>query len=200
MSAESPLERIVASLSRLPGVGRRSAERMAWRLVLDRERLLPELIDALTAVREGCRCCSLCGSLTSVAEDPCALCTSPRRDGRLLCVVEQPGDILLIERSGGFHGRYHALMGKISPMHGEGPEDLRFGVLLERVAREQFAEVILALSTDVEGDATASFLAEVLRKRGVAVSRLASGLPARSGIAYSDAVTLAKAIKGRQEA
>jgi recombination protein RecR len=192
--------RLTAALGKLPGVGRRSAERMATRLVREREGLLAELGDALDAVRRTVRCCSKCGSITTVDREPCPLCTSASREGRLLCVVEDPGDVTLIERSGSFNGRYHALMGKLSPMRGEGPNDLRIRALLKRVQDEKVEEVVLALSTDVEGDATASYLTELLRKTGVKVSRLAFGLPVGSGLVYADALTLARAMKGRQDA
>ena len=192
--------RLTASLGRLPGIGRRSAERIAMRLVRDGDDLLPGLMQALEDVRQSLCCCSKCGSITAVGENPCSLCTAEGRDKALLCVVEEPNDILTIERSGAFHGRYHALMGKLSPARGEGPEELRLKALLARVDDEKFEEVILALSTDVEGDATASYIIEALKPRRVRVSRLAFGLPVGSGIAYSDAETLAKALKGRQEA
>jgi recombination protein RecR len=173
---------------------------MAIRLVRERDGLLAELIEALDAVRRTLRCCSKCGSITTVDNEPCRLCVSASRDARLLCVVEDPGDVGNIERSGSYNGRYHALMGKLSPMRGEGPNDLRIKTLLKRVQEEKFEEVVLALSTDVEGDATASYLTELLRQSGVRVSRLAFGLPVGSGVAYADALTLARAMKGRQEA
>lgn len=193
------LANLTACLSRLPGVGRRSAERMALKLVLDRERLLPDLVAALEQAGKEVRCCSLCGSVTAVSEDPCRLCTGPGRDSGILCVVETPSDILLIERSGGFHGRYHALAGKLSPMKGEEIHDLRLESLAERVRKENFREVLLALSTDVEGDSTAAFIADMLRDANVKISRIAFGLPSGSGIMYSDPVTLARAIAGRTE-
>jgi len=200
MKAVPALENLVECFRRLPGIGSRSAERMAMKLVRDTDNLLKELIDSLQKVREAVRCCSKCGCITSRGEEPCRLCTSAARDGSVLCVVEDPNDILVIERSGAFDGRYHALMGKLSPMRGEGPADLRIGALLRRIGAEGIEEVILALSTDVEGDATAAYLAERLRPTGVRVSRLAYGMPAGSGVAYSDPVTLGRAIKGRQEA
>jgi recombination protein RecR len=161
--------------------------------------MIRDLREALQAVGERVRCCAKCGGVTSVDDEPCRLCTSPTRDPDVLCVVEEPGDILMIESSGAFHGRYHALMGKLSPMRGAGPADLRMEALLARVRGEEFKEVILALSTDVEGDATAGYLSETLGREGVKVSRLAFGLPAGSGIAYSDPVTLGRAINGRRE-
>jgi recombination protein RecR len=193
------LEHLMSILGRLPGVGRRSTERIALRLVRDREKgLIGELISALQSVEAEVRLCSLCGSLTSATADPCRLCTDPRRQSRQLCVVEEPGDILLIEKSGAFHGRYHALMGKLSPMRGEGPRQLRLESLMRRVREEEIEEVILALNTDMESDATASYLHDLLQPTGARVSRLAYGIPAGSGIAYSDPVTLSRAIEGRR--
>ena len=144
--------------------------------------------------------CRLCGSVTPLTQNPCRLCSDPGRDGEKLCIVEESDDIALIERSGAFRGRYHALLGRISPMRGEGPSDLRLRTLVERLDQEGFKEVILALSTDVEGDTTASFIHDLLKDRPVKITRLAFGLPAGSGIRYSDPVTLSKAIEGRQKA
>jgi len=193
-------ETLVGCLAKLPGVGRRSAERMAMRLVLDGGGLLKALAGALNDVDRHLCCCSRCGSITAVSRDPCRLCEDPKRDGHVLCVVEDPADIPMIQQSGGFHGRYHALMGKISPTKGAGPGNVRIRSLLDRVEKEGFREIILAMSTDVEGDATASYIADLLKHTKVKVTRLAAGLPASSAILYSDPVTLAKAIKGRQEA
>lgn len=198
MNASEILNRLITCLAKLPGTGRRSAERMALKLARDNNGLLDELTSSLRDVREKICCCSRCGSVTSVDENPCRLCTDPGRDSRVLCVVEDPSDILAIDKSGGFHGRYHAIMGKLAPARGDGPMQLRIDSLLGRVENEKIEEVILALSTDVEGDATASYIAEVLKGRKVKVTRLASGLPSGSGIMYSDALTLAKAIRGRQ--
>jgi recombination protein RecR len=194
-----PVERLIACLCKLPGVGRRSAERMALKLARNPEGALKDLVAALREVAERVRSCPMCGSLTADGRDPCRLCSDPSRDGRTLCVVEDPGDIALIEKSGGYRGRYHALMGRVSPMRGAGPEDLRIRAMLDRVRSDGVGEVILALNTDVEGDATASYLAELLRREKVKVTRLAHGLPAGSGIVYSDPVTLGMALRGRQE-
>ncbi|MDI6773915.1 MAG: recombination mediator RecR [Verrucomicrobiota bacterium] len=193
-------ERLLSALSRLPGIGRRSAERIAVRLARDRDGIMKELVEALEAARNSLCGCGLCGSVTPLDRNPCRLCSDPGRDSDALCVVEEPDDIALIERSGAFRGRYHALMGRISPMKGEGPADLRLRTLAQRLDREGFKEVILALSTDVEGDTTASFIMELLKGRPIRVTRLAFGLPAGSGIKYSDPLTLAKAIQGRQQA
>ena len=194
-----PLDNLVAALSRLPGIGRRTAERMALALVQDQKGLMRILANALLEADEGIASCERCGSVTLAMENPCELCIKPRRDAQVLCVVENPGDIMKIEQSGGFRGRYHALMGKLSPMHGTGAADLRVDKLLQRIADEGIEEVFIALGSDVESDATASYLKEVLTTREVKVSRIAFGLPAGSAIEYSDATTLARAISGRQE-
>lgn len=192
------LDRITVALGQLPGIGRRSAERMAYRLAGDPEGVLRELFQALQDVRENIRLCPLCGSLTTVAEMPCRLCTHPSRDGTMVCVVQDPSDIVALERTGTYKGRYHALMGIISPMHGEGPGDIRLQALIQRLETEGFQELILALGTDAESEATASYLIEVLKPRKLRITRLATGIPVGSGIRYSDGLTLARAMKGRQ--
>lgn len=194
-----PLDNLVAALSRLPGIGRRTAERMAMALIQDRKGLMRILANALLDADESIATCERCGSITLASENPCGLCVRPRKDAQILCVVESPGDILKIEESGGFQGRYHALMGRLSPMHGIGAADLRVDKLLQRVADEKIEEVVIALGTDVESDATASYLKEVLSTRSIRVSRIAFGLPAGSAIEYSDSDTLSRAIRGRRE-
>lgn len=193
------LDQLMKALSRLPGIGRRSAQRIAFALVRRPERL-GALVETLTRVGESVRLCSKCGSVTTVDADPCRLCLDASRVADVLCVVEEPTDIVAIEQSGGFHGRYHALLGRISPMSGTGPDDVRLERLMTRVREEQIAEVILALGTDVEGDATASYVADALHALGVKVTRLALGLPADSGVGYSDPVTLGRALRGRIDA
>ncbi len=198
MKASDHLNRLSAQLGRLPGVGRRTAERMAFRIARDPEGLLAELMEALSGVAAEVRCCSRCGCITTVQEDPCALCSDQRRDGSILCVVEDASDILSIEASGGYAGRYHALLGKLSPSGNTGPADIRLEELIRRVDAEKVEEVLLALNTDMESDATCSYIRERLKDRPVRVSRLAAGLPAGSGIMYTDSVTLARAVRGRQ--
>jgi len=173
---------------------------MAMAVVCDTGSLSADLVAALEDTRQSVRICSRCGAVTTAQADPCSLCTSSTRDGTQICVVEDPGDITVIERSGGYEGRYHALMGRLSPMKGSGPAELRVQALVGRVKSEGIKEVILALSTDVEGDATCAYLAELLAPQGVRLTRLAFGLPAGSGIAYSDSVTLARAMRGRSQA
>ena len=198
MNGLEHLDRLTTALARLPGVGRRSAERMAYRLAWDPDGALRDLLEALREAQAHVRLCGRCGGMTTATEDPCRLCTNPARDRTVLCVVQDPSDIVAIERTGSYKGRYHALMGIISPMHGEGPRDLRLGSLMRRIEDEAFQEVILALGTDVESESTGSFIAELLKAKSVRITRLASGIPVGSGIQYSDPVTLARAIKGRQ--
>ena len=192
-----PIEDLEKCLSKLPGLGRRSASRAALALVREPGRLMEPLMAALKSAQGSVRCCSRCGAFTTVDRDPCDCCTDATRDGSVVCVVEEPSDIVSIEASGGFRGRYHALGGKLSPVHHMGPEKLRFAELKDRVVREEIAEVLLAVSTDMDGDATAGYAAEILKGTGAKVTRLAFGLPADSGIAYSDPLTLKRAIANR---
>ena len=197
-----PIESLERTLARLPGLGRRSAGRAALALLREPERLLDPLALALRTARAEVCCCPRCGAFTVKDEQPCALCTDLTRDAASVCVVEEPADIVTIEGSGAFHGRYHVLGGKLSPVHRMGPEKLRIAELCERIGAEGFTEVLLALSTDMEGDATAGFLAETLKncpssRAPVKLTRLAFGLPADSGVAYSDPLTLRRAIVHR---
>ena len=193
----APIAELEKCLSRLPGLGRRSASRAALALVREPARLAEPLLAALKYAHGSVRCCSKCGSFTTLDRDPCDLCTDATRDVSVLCVVEEPADILPIEASGAFHGRYHALGGKLAPARRIGPEKLRISELVTRVEKEGVSEVLLALSTDMDGDATAGYVAEILKDRPVKVTRLAFGLPADSGIAYSDPLTLKRAITNR---
>ncbi len=192
------LDRIAAVFAKLPGIGRRSAERMAYRLAWEPNGMMRELGEVLREAQENVRLCSRCGSITTVAEMPCRLCVNPARDNALVCVVQDPSDIVALERTGAYKGRYHALMGIISPMHGEGPGDIRLQALLKRVETEGFQEVVMALGTDVESEATANYIAELLKNKNVRITRLASGIPVGSGVGYSDATTLSRALKNRQ--
>jgi recombination protein RecR len=192
-----PVDNLIRALSKLPGLGRRSAERAALALLRKPELLLDTLVTALQEARATVCCCTVCGGFTAREQNPCGLCVDTSRDGTLLCVVEEPSDIFAIERSGGYRGRYHALMGKLSPARQTGPADLRLRALVERIERGGVKEVLLALSTDMEGDATAGYISELLGPLGVRVTRLAFGLPADSGVGYSDPLTLKRAISGR---
>ena len=155
-----PITSLIIALNKLPGIGPRSAERIALRLVQSDSAVVKELSDAILRARERIRLCSVCGALTE--QSPCAICTDSRRDASLICVVEQPVDILSIEKSGNFRGKFHVLGGKISPLDGVEPDDLRIGDLEKRLAQEPIKEIVLALGTDVEGDATGYYLAKRL--------------------------------------
>lgn len=199
MNDLKPFHTLVNVLGRLPGLGQRSSERMALHLVQDQSGLTRQLANTLLDLEDGVVCCSKCGNLTSKDGDPCSLCRDENRDRSLLCVVEFPGDILKIEQSGAFDGCYHALMGRLSPQKGTRADDLRIDLLLKRVKEEGIAEVLLGLGMDAEGDTTANYLSELLTERNVKVSRLAFGIPTGSAIEYSDSLTLARAIAGRQK-
>ncbi|MGA0334416.1 MAG: recombination mediator RecR [Kiritimatiellia bacterium] len=193
------LQQLIRSLAKLPGIGRRTAERMAYRLLLRNQDLLRELILALERAGKEIALCSRCGNLTETGQDPCRICRDPKRNSRILCVVEGAPDIQVIEQAGSFPGKYYCLRGKISPMQDETVTRELLEKLLLRIREDGVEEVMLGLNTDVESDATASMLAEILRPLGLRVTRLAFGLPAGSGLAYSDPETLKRAMKGRQD-
>lgn len=188
---------LISALGKLPGIGPRSAERIALHLAQAEAGLSKELANAIVHAREKIQLCSTCGALTE--SSPCSICSNARRDSSLVCVVEQPVDILSIEKSGTFRGKYHVLGGKISPLDGVEPEDLRIADLEERLAREPIREIILALGTDVEGDATGFYLAKRLARLGLKISRIAHGLPAGAGLEFADELTLSRALEGRRE-
>ncbi len=191
------LDNLVHALSKLPGFGRRSSERAALALVRRPESLLDNLVRALEEARTQVCLCSKCGAFADCDEDPCPLCTSDERDDSVLCVVEDPADIQTIESAGAFKGRYFALMGKLSPGRQTGVSELRINELIRRVTFEKPKELLLALSTDLEGEATASYIIERLRDVPVKITRPAFGLPCGSGIAYADPLTLRRAISAR---
>ena len=196
-SLPEPIQQLIAALNQLPGIGPRSAERLALYLVQTEVGAVKQLAEALVTARERIEFCQTCGALTE--RQPCAICDSPRRDASLVCVVERPTDILSIEKSGTYHGKFHVLGGKISPLNGVEPEDLRIADLEARLGREPIKEIIIALGTDVEGDATGYYLAKRLAAKGVRVSRIAHGLPAGSGLEFADELTLSRALEGRTE-
>lgn len=197
MALPDSITALIAALNRLPGIGPRSAERIALHLVQAEAPAVKQLADAILLARERIRFCAVCGALTE--ESPCGICTDGRRDASLVCVVEQPVDILSIEKSGTFRGKYHVLGGKISPLDGVEPEDLRIGDLEKRLGREPIREIVIALGTDVEGDATGFYLAKRLARPGLKISRIAYGLPAGSGLEFADELTLSRALEGRRE-
>ena len=194
---EPPLQRLIDELARLPGIGRKSAQRLAFHLLAVEEEDARRLARAIVEMREQVRLCRRCFNVTD--GDECSICLDLRRDPGVICVVERAQDIVVVERSREFRGRYHVLGGAISPIEGIGPERLRFGELLARVHGESITEVIIATNPTVEGDTTALYLARVLKPEGVRVTRLASGLPVGGDLDYADELTLGRALVGRQE-
>jgi len=188
---------LVAQLRRMPGIGPRSAERIALWMNQSRDARAMEIARAIQAAAEGIRPCVRCGFFS--VGDVCEICADESRNGDLLCVVEQATDILPLERTGVYRGRYHALGGRIAPLDHVGPEQLRIKELLTRVDAENPREIILALGADVEGEATANYLADLLREKGVRVTRIAQGLPAGGGLESADELTLSRAMAGRRE-
>ena len=197
MPLPAPIVALTAALAKLPGVGPRSAERMALHLVQTELPVVQQLAQTIVTARERIRFCEICGALTEIS--PCAFCADPRRDGSLVCIVEKAVDILSIEKSGSFRGQFHVLGGKISPLDGVEPEDLRIRELEQRLAAGPIRELIIALGTDVEGDATSHYLAKRLARSGLKVSRIGFGLPAGSGLEFADELTLNRALEGRRE-
>ena len=190
------LQRLVAELAKLPGIGPRSAGRLVYHLLRGERKRIRDLADALAQVAEKVHECSVCGNFTE--EDPCRICAGPERDPDVLCVVEQPFDVLMIEKAGGFRGRYHVLGGALSPINGIGPEELRVDSLMKRLPGG-VKEIILATNPNVEGEATSLYLQKKLRPLGVRVTKIARGLPIGSDLEYADEVTLAQALEGRVE-
>lgn len=196
-SLPEPITELLAALNTLPGIGPRSAERLALHLVQSEPGAVKQLAQAILHARERIQTCPICVGLTE--HIPCTICTDSRRDASLVCIVERPVDIISVEKSGTFHGKFHVLGGKISPLNGVEPEDLRIADLEKRLGTEPIKEVILALGTDVEGDATSYYLAKRLSPKGVKVTRIAHGLPAGSGLEFADELTLTHAMEGRRE-
>jgi len=188
---------LTAALSKLPGIGPRSAERVALHLVQTDSAIVKQLADAILIAREKIEFCTSCGALTE--KSPCPTCSDARRDASIVCVVERAVDILSVEKSGTYRGKFHVLGGKISPLDGVEPDDLRIAGLEQRLATEPIKEIIIALGTDVEGDATSNYLAKRLARPGLKISRIGFGLPAGSGLEFADELTLNRALEGRRE-
>lgn len=192
-----PVTALVNALGKLPGIGPRSAERIALHLVQADKAIAQNLSQALLQARERVSTCQICGALTE--SQPCPICSAPNRDKSLLCIVERPLDILALEKSGSFKGAYHVLGGKISPLNGIEPADLRIRELESRLTTEPIREIIIALPSDVEGDATSYYLRNQFAPRGLKISRIAQGLPAGSGLEIADELTLSRALENRRE-
>jgi recombination protein RecR len=195
-SLPEPLLELVAVLNKLPGIGPRSAERIALHLVQSDAALATRLAEAVRDSRERIRHCGTCGGLTQA--DPCRICSDSHRDTSLLCIVERAVDVFTIEKAGSFRGQYHVLGGRISPTNAVGPEDLRIAELEKRLGSGIVKEVVLALGSDVEGDATSFYLAKRLGSADVRVTRIAHGLPAGAGLDFADEITLTRALEGRR--
>jgi recombination protein RecR len=192
-----PMARLIDELKKLPGVGSKSAQRLAFHILRSSEDDANALAGAIHDVKASLRLCSICNNITDV--DPCVYCSSPTRNQRLICVVEEPTNIASVEKTRHYNGVYHVLHGAISPIHGVGPEQLRISNLMKRVEDGAADEVILATNPTVEGEATATYLSTQLRRAGLRVTRIATGIPAGSDIEYADEVTMLKAIEGRRE-
>jgi recombination protein RecR len=191
-----PIAALVTELAKLPGVGEKTASRLAFHLLRAQRGEAEALAHAILRVKAEIRLCSSCYNVTDV--DPCRVCTDPKRDPSVICVVEEPPDLLAIEKTREFRGRYHVLHGALNPIEGIGPEALRIRELLERLADGEAKEVILATNPNVEGEATAIYLARLLKPLGVAVSRIAHGVPMGGDLEYADEATLARALEGRR--
>jgi recombination protein RecR len=197
MDYEGPVQELITELGRLPGVGPKSAQRLAFHLLTVDEADARRLADAIVGVKQRVRFCQRCFNVTDAEE--CRVCRDPRRDPGVLCVVEEPRDLVAIERTGEFRGRYHVLGGAISPIDGMGPDQLRIKELMTRIGEEGVTEVVLATNPNVEGEATASYLTKLLKSMELSVSRLAAGLPVGGDLEYADEVTLGRAFSGRTE-
>jgi recombination protein RecR len=192
-----PVARLIEQFARLPGIGPKSAQRLTFYLLRSPEHVSEELAGAIRHMKQAVMLCSECQNVTD--SDLCPLCRSENRDRRLICVVEEPLDILALERTRGYKGRYHVLHGALSPVEGVGPDDLKIKELLSRLQRDEVAEVILATNPNVEGETTSIYLTRLLRPLGVRVTQIARGLPVGGDLEYADEVTLARALEGRRE-
>ncbi|MDA8411145.1 MAG: recombination mediator RecR [Treponema sp.] len=190
------LEELVGLLTRLPGIGKKSAQRVAWHLLRTDEAFVDALADSIRSIRESILLCSVCGAWAE--EDPCPVCSSPLRDRSVMCVVEQPQDVMTIEASHEFRGLYHVLGGVISPIDGVGPEDIRLDALLSRLRAGDVREVVIATNPTVEGDTTALYVKRVIERKDIEVTRLATGIPVGGDLEYADRLTLARSFRGRQ--
>jgi len=196
--AQTPsMSRLIAQLTKLPGIGEKTASRLAFHVLRSERDYAQALADALLAVKDETRLCSVCFALTE--SDPCPLCADPRRSNDVLCVVEEPADLLAIERVREFRGRYHVLHGTLAPLDGVGPDDLKIQPLLVRLRDEPVREVILATNPTAEGEATALYLAKLLKPLGLRVTRIAHGLPVGADLEYADVMTVGRALEGRRE-
>jgi recombination protein RecR len=199
MLLPAPIQNLINALSRLPGIGPKTASRLTFYLLNAPDDLARELAEALQDLKSGTTYCQTCFNITTTGRSECEICASSERDDSLLCVVEEPLDVIALERTAGFQGKYHVLHGALSPIEGIGPEDLKVAELLERVRQGQVKEIIIATNPSMEGDYTAAYLRQRLQSLGVRITRLARGLPVGGDLEYADQNTLLRALAGRQE-
>jgi len=199
MLLPEPIQNLINALSRLPGIGPKTASRLAFFLLRSRDNLAEELAQALSQLKAGIAYCPICFNITAAGRESCEICSNPARESRLICVVEDALDVVALERTGAYNGRYHVLHGALSPIEGIGPEDLRIRELMDRVRQGEVEEVILATNPSMEGDYTAAYLRQQLAPFGVRLTRLARGLPVGGDLEYADQNTLLRALSGRQE-
>jgi recombination protein RecR len=197
VSLPEPLARLVEQLQKLPGIGAKSAQRLAFHVLKNPREDAERLCEAIRDVKEQVTYCSTCNNITAI--DPCVFCAGDARDRRIICVVEEPQNVMVVEKTREFRGRYHVLMGALSPLQGVGPDDLKIKGLLDRVGAGGVEEIILATSPTVEGEATALYLARLLKPLGVRVTRIAMGIPVGSDLEYADEVTMTRAMEGRRD-
>ncbi|MEN8242977.1 MAG: recombination mediator RecR [Chloroflexota bacterium] len=199
MLIPEPVQRLIDAFSRLPGVGPKTASRLTFYLLRSAETLSVDLADALTDLKENTGYCEQCHNITTADRTLCEICDHPQRDASLICVVEEPLDVLALERTGGYQGHYHVLHGALSPIEGVGPEDIKVAELVQRVETGGIEEIIIATNPSMEGDATAMFVSQQLTRPGLSITRLARGLPIGGDLEYADQNTLLRALSGRQE-
>jgi recombination protein RecR len=192
-----PLQKLIAELTKLPGIGKKSAQRIAFHLLKAPKEEAQHLAEAITEVQSKLKYCPVCSNITDA--DLCAICADTSRDRRTICVVEEPNNIIPVEKSGSYRGLYHVLQGALAPLHGVGPENLRIRELLERLKSGEVTEIIIATNPTAEGEATAIYLSRLIKPLGVRVSRIGMGLPMGSDLEYADEVTVGKALEGRKE-
>jgi recombination protein RecR len=197
VSLPASLQNLIDQFKRLPGIGAKSAQRLAFHVLKTPREEAERLCEAIREVKDRVTYCSVCNNFTDI--DPCVYCADPARDHRVVCVVEEPQNVNVIEKTGGFRGVYHVLLGALSPLQGVGPDDLKIKGLLTRIEADHIEEIILATNPTVEGEATAIYLARLLKPLGVRVTRIATGIPVGSDLEYADELTMGKAMEGRRE-
>jgi len=197
VSDKDPIQRLIDEFKKLPGIGPKSAQRLVFYLIRSTDEECKSLAEALLRLKSGLALCSVCNNITDV--DPCRICTNPERDARIICVVEEPFNVLSIEKTGAYHGSYHVLHGTISPINGVGPDDLKLKNLLHRLNGNTVEEIIVATNPTTEGEATALYLSRLIKPLKIKLTRIAAGIPVGSDLEYTDSITITRALSGRQD-